>query len=111
MQNTFKEYLKEARQRFCNITQKYSVEDNLELRTEVDSFLIAFDQAVDKAINFTDSSLELPTDEREKLIDDAYWLNLQNLSGREDFEEAFKLGIMTGVDETIEHLNEKRAIT
>lgn len=50
MENTFEDYLKEARQRFCNITQKYSVKDNLELRTEIDSFLIAFDQATSKAL-------------------------------------------------------------
>lgn len=43
--------------------------------------------------------------EKKKLIEDAYWLNLQNLSGREDFEEAFKLGIETGVDETLEKLH------
>tara|TARA_R100000541_G_scaffold23989_1_gene33756 strand:- start:131 stop:433 length:303 start_codon:yes stop_codon:yes gene_type:complete len=43
--------------------------------------------------------------EKKQLIEDAYWLNLQNLSGREDFEEAFKLGIETGVDETIEKLH------
>jgi hypothetical protein len=51
MQEDFKEYLKEARQRFCNETQKYSVADNLRLRTEVDSFLIAYDQAVAKAFS------------------------------------------------------------
>ena len=51
----------------------------------------------------SDSEL-LPDLEKKKLIEDAYWLNLQNLSGREDFEEAFKLGIETGVDETLEKL-------
>lgn len=60
------------------------------------------------AINYTrccksDSEL-LPDAEKEKLIEDAYWLNLQNLSGREDFEKAFRLGIETGVDETLEKL-------
>lgn len=54
MQEDFKEYLKEARQRFCNETQKYNVRDNLKLRTEVDSFLIAYDQAVSKALTLTD---------------------------------------------------------
>ncbi|QIG62300.1 hypothetical protein [Tenacibaculum phage JQ] len=51
----------------------------------------------------SDSEL-LPDAEKEKLIEDAYWLNLQNLSGREDFEEAFKLGIEIGVNETLEKL-------
>ena len=60
------------------------------------------------AINYThscksDSEL-LPDVEKKQLIEDAYWLNLQNLNGREDFEEAFKLGIETGVDETLEKL-------
>lgn len=45
--------------------------------------------------------------EKKQLIEDAYCLNLQNLSGREDFEEAFKLGIETGVDETLEKLGLK----
>ena len=66
MENTFKEYLKEARQRFCKEVNKHNVSDNLQLRTECDSFLIAFDQAVDKAINFTGSSLEL----KEKYSED-----------------------------------------
>ena len=44
--------------------------------------------------------------DKNKLIEDSYDLNLQNLSGREDFQQAFKLGIMTGIDETIEKLNE-----
>ena len=62
----------------------------------------------EKAINYTrccesDSEL-LPDVEKKQLIEDAYWLNLQNLNGREDFEEAFKLGIETGVDETLEKL-------
>lgn len=43
--------------------------------------------------------------DKNKLIDDSYWLNLQNLSGREDFEEAFKLGIEVGVNELSEKLN------
>ena len=94
------------------IFYKYAVLDRGRMTEEsVKTAMVEFAKEEVKAINFTDSSLELPTDEREKLIDDAYWLNLQNLSGREDFEEAFKLGIMTGVDETIEHLNEKQAIT
>lgn len=61
-----------------------------------------------EAINYThccksDSEL-LPDVEKKQLIEDAYCLNLQNLNGREDFEEAFKLGIETGVDETLEKL-------
>jgi hypothetical protein len=44
--------------------------------------------------------------DKEQLIEDSYDLNLQNLSGREDFQQAFKLGIMTGVDETLDKLND-----
>jgi hypothetical protein len=39
--------------------------------------------------------------EKKQFIEDIYWLNLQNLSGREDFEQAFKLGIETGINETL----------
>jgi hypothetical protein len=53
MQEDFKEYLKEAREKFCYETQKYNVENNLQLRTEVDSFLIAYDQAVAKAFSLS----------------------------------------------------------
>jgi len=49
----FNKYLKEARQEFCKEVSKYNVSDNLELRTACDSFLIAFDQASEKAINYT----------------------------------------------------------
>ena len=45
----FSKYLKEARKEFCKEVNKYS--DNLQLRTACDSFLIAFDQAAEKAIN------------------------------------------------------------
>ena len=47
----FSKYLKEARQEFCKEVNKYNVSDNLQLRTACDSFLIAFDQATEKAIN------------------------------------------------------------
>ena len=49
----FEKYLKEARQEFCKEVNKYNVSDNLQLRTACDSFLIAFDQATEKAINYT----------------------------------------------------------
>jgi hypothetical protein len=49
----FNKYLKEAREEFCKEVSKYNVSDNLQLRTACDSFLIAFDQATEKAINYT----------------------------------------------------------
>jgi hypothetical protein len=49
----FSKYLKEARQEFCKEVNKYNVSDNLKLRTACDSFLIAFDQATEKAINYS----------------------------------------------------------
>ena len=55
----FNKYLKEARQEFCKEVSKYNVSDNLELRTACDSFLIAFDQASEKAINYTRCCTEL----------------------------------------------------
>lgn len=48
---TFEEYLKRARWEFATIAEKYSVDEHLELRTAIDSFLIAYDQAVDKALS------------------------------------------------------------
>ena len=56
----FEKYLKEARQEFCKEVNKYNVSDNLKLRTACDSFLIAFDQATEKAINYTRCCTELP---------------------------------------------------
>ena len=53
MQEDFKEYLKEARQKFCKEVNKHSVGENLVLRTEIDSFLIAYDQAVAKAFSLS----------------------------------------------------------
>lgn len=74
-----------------------------------DSDLKVVADEIKTAINYTHcckSDSELLSDvEKKQLIEDAYWLNLQNLSGREDFEEAFKLGIETGVDETLEKLS------
>lgn len=55
----FSKYLKEARQEFCKEVNKYNVSDNLQLRTACDSFLIAFDQATEKAINYTHCCEEL----------------------------------------------------
>jgi|11BtaG_2_1085332.scaffolds.fasta_scaffold44193_2 hypothetical protein len=69
----FNKYLKEARQEFCKEVNKYNVSDNLQLRTACDSFLIAFDQATEKAINYTHcckSDSELLKDEEIPKIDD-----------------------------------------
>jgi len=54
MEHTFKEYLKQARLDFAKVAEKYSVEEHLELRTAIDSLLIAYDQATDKALNIAD---------------------------------------------------------
>jgi hypothetical protein len=74
-------------------------------KTEINLILLEIKKL---AINYThcceSDSEQLPDVEKKQLIEDAYWLNLQNLNGRENFEEAFKLGIETGVDETLEKL-------
>jgi hypothetical protein len=65
-------------------------------------------QRVCDALNDIDTRLKavnMSEQEKAELADISYLLNLQNLSGREDFQQAFKLGIMTGIDETIEKLN------
>jgi hypothetical protein len=40
---------------------------------------------------------------RMNLIDRIYWLDLQNMNGREDFQEAFKKGI----EATVEHFEDE----
>ena len=67
----FNKYLKEARQEFCKEVNKYTVSDNLQLRTACDSFLIAFDQATEQAINYTHSCETLPK-ERPKTTSTLY---------------------------------------
>jgi len=54
MEETFEEYLKQARWDFAIVAEKYS--EDLELRTAIDSFLIAYDQAVDKALLTPDAA-------------------------------------------------------
>ena len=45
----FLKYLKDARKDFCSvILRNIPVKGNLEVRTEIDSFLIAFDQAYER---------------------------------------------------------------
>jgi len=51
MKETFEEYLKQAKRDFAIVAEKYSVAEHLELKTAIDSFLIAYDQAVFKALN------------------------------------------------------------
>ena len=51
MEQTFEEYLKQARWDFAKVAEKYPVEKNLELRTSIDSLLIAYDQAVNQALS------------------------------------------------------------
>ena len=70
----FNKYLKEAREEFCKEVSKYNVSDNLQLRTACDSFLIAFDQATEKAINYThccksDSELFYCFNKKNKRLD------------------------------------------
>lgn len=51
MEETFEEYLKQARWKFTTVAEKYPVENHLELRTAIDSLLIAYDQAVHQALS------------------------------------------------------------
>ena len=54
MEQTFEEYLKQARKDFAKVAARYSVDEHLELRTAIDSLLIAYDQATDKALSIAD---------------------------------------------------------
>lgn len=56
MEETFEEYLKQARWDFAIVAEKYLVKEHLELRTAIDSFLIAYDQAVSKALRTPDAA-------------------------------------------------------
>jgi hypothetical protein len=82
-------------------------ENNEAKITNVELWAKGWKEEMKQALTLTDVGCSMPDLEKEKLIDDAYCLNLQNLSGREDFEEAFRIGVETGVNDTIEHLNEK----
>ena len=87
---------------YSKITDNPKVIELLKQRIEIENRIKAIDETA--LIKHELELLSLPDVEKKELIEDAYWLNLQNLSGREDFEEAFKLGIETGVDETLEKL-------
>lgn len=50
MKNEFEYYLKQSRKRFVKITSEYDVKEHLELRKAAAIFLIAYDQAMDKAL-------------------------------------------------------------
>jgi hypothetical protein len=52
IEDDFKEYLKQARIDFDKALANYPIEHHLKLRTEIDTFLIAYDQAVDKALAY-----------------------------------------------------------
>lgn len=47
MENTFIKFLKEQRRRFSNVVSFYGVGEHKILRTESDSLLVAYDQAID----------------------------------------------------------------
>ena len=47
MKPDFETYLQQAREDFCKVAHKYTITDHLELRTAVDSLLIAYDQVVE----------------------------------------------------------------
>jgi translation initiation factor 2B subunit (eIF-2B alpha/beta/delta family) len=51
MEQTFEEYLKKSRGDFTKVVEKYTVENHLELRTAIDSLLIAYDQAVHQSLS------------------------------------------------------------
>ena len=50
-QDSFLEYIKEQREDFVKIVGQYPIRDHLELRTEIDSLLIAYDQMAERLKN------------------------------------------------------------
>ena len=69
----FEKYLKQSREEFAYEVSKYTVENNLALRTASDSLLIAFDQATAKAINYSQccksDSEQLICEECKEIVD------------------------------------------
>jgi allophanate hydrolase subunit 1 len=63
MEQKFEEYLKQARWDFAKVAEKYPVEKHLELRTAIDSLLIAYDQAVHQALSLGVVVKSLPNDD------------------------------------------------
>jgi hypothetical protein len=57
MKQTFEDYLIEARRNFAKVASEYTVDEHLKLRTAIDTFMIAYDQSVSKAL--TTYSMEL----------------------------------------------------
>ena len=47
---SFKTYLEEARAKFAKEASNYGIKEYLKLRTAIDSFFIAYDQAVEEAL-------------------------------------------------------------
>lgn len=82
MDPTFKEYLEQARKDFAQVAAKYSVEEHLELRTAIDSLLIAYDQATDKALSITNVVVQIEQSKAEvfKLA------NKLAISGEDDWQ-------------------------
>ena len=50
MEQTFEDYLKQARKDFAKVAAKYTVTEHLKLRTAIDNLLIAYDQATSQAL-------------------------------------------------------------
>tara|TARA_R110000737_G_C14450683_1_gene463108 strand:+ start:513 stop:833 length:321 start_codon:yes stop_codon:yes gene_type:complete len=78
----FKKYLKQAREEFAYEVSKYTVENNLALRTASDSLLIAFDQATEKAINYTHCCTELKS---KKVISFEEWIKHNYREGKHKY--------------------------
>jgi len=81
--------------------------DRIEILQKVAKGELTPEQAYTQQLGLFIVVAMLPNDDKRKeLTEIFYWLNLQNLSGREEFDEAFRLGIMTGIDELTEWLQE-----
>ncbi len=96
--------MKKTKTKDLNYYKNNCEEDYIKTPISVLRYISELEQAINYTHCCESDSEQLPDVEKKQLIEDAYWLNLQNLNGRENFEEAFKLGIETGVDETLEKL-------
>jgi|TARA_R110000823_G_scaffold99152_1_gene214040 hypothetical protein len=66
MEETFEEYLKEQREDLVYQVSKYPVQLHIDLRVAIDSMLIAYDQAVEKALRPSNAIESLPNEEEVK---------------------------------------------
>jgi hypothetical protein len=96
----------------CNPQTNFLTTDNMSEQTAIEkrytvkpsgAFYVVYDNEKKDSIYIPcPHNVATKKCDRMNLIDQIYWLELQNMNGREDFQEAFKKGI----EAAIEHLKD-----